>query len=291
MTSCVAVSQFGTHSLSPLIHGGRSRRRWCVWWDSPQNCLCFELLTTQKKTTQQQRCNCSLIAPQRFPQVLLIQIKQHSTWINSAEFKPGTLAVWGVEVVLDPVGGTAPVISAAMFNLQSDQSRGTPRKRTPAARLEHSAGSFISFCILSRSTERAKERSNEAEGEFAAEQVSAKQNCARTPSSVPVRLYPTGLTCLFVNHAIQMTTWLRLRGLLPCRNATSQSFGGYTACVRLQWCARPNTDVASMVQLSKQCVLKHQMVSFRPDWCRLRCHDTKGSNVSSKIRLSMCKSI
>lgn len=82
--------------------------------------------------------------------------------------------------MLDPVGGTAPVISAAMFNLQSDQSRGTPRKRTPAARLEHSAGSFISFCILSRSTERVRERSSEAEGEFAAEQVSSKQNCAQT---------------------------------------------------------------------------------------------------------------
>lgn len=136
--------------------------------------------------------------------------------------------------MLDPVGGTAPVISAAMFNLQSDQSRGTPRKRTPAARLEHSAGSFISFCILSRSTARARERdrererSNEAEGEF------AKQNCAQTPSSVPVRSYPTGLTCLFVNHAIQMTTGLRVRGLRPFRNATSQSFAGYAACVRLQ---------------------------------------------------------
>lgn len=30
----------------------------------------------------------------------------------------------------DAVGGTAPVISTAMFNLQSDQSRGTPRKQT-----------------------------------------------------------------------------------------------------------------------------------------------------------------
>lgn len=121
--------------------------------------------------------------------------------------------------MLGPVGGTPPVISAAMFNLQSDQSQGTPRKRTPAACLEHGAGSFISFCIPSR--ERERERSNEAEGEFAAEQVSAKQNSAQTPSSVSVRLDPTGLTCLFVNHAVQMTTWLRLRGLLPCRNATS----------------------------------------------------------------------
>lgn len=158
----------------------------------PKLSLLWTTDNAKKNTTQQQRCNRSLIAPQRFPQVLLIQIKQHSTWINSAEFKPGTLAVWGVEVVLDPVGGTAPVISAAMFNLQSDQSRGTPRKRTPAARLEHSAGSFISFCILSRSTARARERDRERDPMKLRESLPVNRSLlSRTAHKLPAR-------CLFV---------------------------------------------------------------------------------------------
>lgn len=87
--------------------------------------------------------NCGLIAPQRFPQLLLNQIKQLSTWIKSAEFKSGTAAAWRAEVQLDSVGGTEPVISKAMFNLQWDQSRGTPRKRI---HLERSAAQ--TFCFV-----------------------------------------------------------------------------------------------------------------------------------------------
>ncbi len=65
-------------------HSSWSRHPSYIWGDLLQNCL--------GAVYTWQQCNYGLIAPQRFPQLLLILIKQHSasTWVTCTEFKPGT---------------------------------------------------------------------------------------------------------------------------------------------------------------------------------------------------------
>lgn len=87
----------------------------------------------------------------------------------------------------DSVGGAAPVISTAMFNLQSDQSRGTPRKRARASGARHRAGSLISFRFPSRSAETWGEERHGG-GRVCSRKGSIRrqrrsQSCAQTPSS------------------------------------------------------------------------------------------------------------
>lgn len=137
---------------------------------------------------------------------------------------------------MDSLGGTEPVISTAMFNLQSDQSRGTPRKHAPAARLELSAARhgqlhFIRFSRAEAQTHgRWGERRNTAEGESAAGNTAPRTSQSCTNSQ------PGACSTLFASQRLsQPVSDVQLKpsplciwrsAALLCTDETSQTVTG-----------------------------------------------------------------
>lgn len=91
-----AISQLGTHSPVPLIH--------CETHINATFEMCSKTVSALYRPEKQ--CNCGPNCSAEIPSAVISAL----TWINGAEFKPGTGSVWSAGVQFDSVGGTEPVI-------------------------------------------------------------------------------------------------------------------------------------------------------------------------------------